>query len=151
MIETGVAARDRPPVPRRTCHVRRRGGRRGTPRQPFTEPHAAEVHDRFRWDDRIGIPALLACPGVAGAWTFSLPTLQKHPTLAGLGAGNREFASGSVRIRLPYLDADPAEVTRSVVTLEQDLAGGGAGAPAPTVGETLFDGPLRTIIPWQDR
>lgn len=108
------------------------------------------MHDLFRWDDRIGIPALLDCPGVAGAWTFSLHKLQKHPTLSQLGAGNREFAPGSVRIRLLYLDADPAEVTRSVVALERDMATGGAGPARPAVGETLFDGPLRTIIPWRD-
>src|SRR5690606_13873737 len=23
----------------------------------FTEPHAADVHEQFRWDDRVGIPA----------------------------------------------------------------------------------------------
>lgn len=115
----------------------------------FADPHGADVHEQFRWDDRIGIPALLECPGVAGAWTFSLHSMQKHPSLP-LGAGNREFAPGAVRIRMLYLDADPAEVTRAVLELEQDLDSRGAGGPRPAVGETLFDGPLRTIIPWQD-
>lgn len=114
----------------------------------FGDSHTAEVHESFGWEDRVGIPALLECPGVAGAWTFSLLSLQKHPTLPSLHDDRREFGPGSLRIRLLYLDADPAEAGRAVVAAERELAAKGSGCPV--VGETLFHGPLRSIIPFQD-
>jgi hypothetical protein len=113
----------------------------------FEDAHSPEVHDLFQWDDRVGIPALLECPGVAGAWTFSLLSLQKHPTLPGLHDERPEFGPGSLRIRLLYLDADPADTARAVADIEREPADG-SGRPA--VGRTLFHGPLRSIIPFQD-
>lgn len=114
----------------------------------FPDPHGADVHDRFRWEDRVGIPALLDCPGVAGAWTFSLSTLQRHPSLPGLHHAERDFGPGSLRIRLLYLDEDPVEVNDAVLGLEKEQDASGDGPP--TAGELLLHGPLRSIIPWQD-
>ncbi|AXK84244.1 hypothetical protein SAMN05421776_11135 [Nocardia farcinica] len=114
----------------------------------LADPHGTDAHEWFRWQDRVEIPALLSCPGVAGAWTFALHSLQKHPTLPRLSDDRREFGPGTLRIRLLYLDADPAEVTAALDDIDNDWAAAGHGPES--VGELLFHGPLRTIIPWQD-
>ncbi|MFI9411268.1 hypothetical protein [Nocardia gamkensis] len=115
----------------------------------FREPHSTETHDQFHWQDTVGIPGLLDCPGVAGAWTFSLHTQQNHPTLP-LGGTAEEYASGSLRIRLLYLDADPVVATHAIAERETEWEATGFSAPHPTAEEVLMTGPLRTIVPWQD-
>ncbi|MEV5835430.1 hypothetical protein [Nocardia sp. NPDC052112] len=115
----------------------------------YPRSHDAATHEQFRWQDEVRIPNLLTCPGVAGAWTFSLHRLQNHPTLP-LGGGTRDYPPGSLRIRLLYLDADPIEVTEHITATETQWDAAGSGAPCPAAEELLLSGPLRTIIPWQD-
>lgn len=112
------------------------------------EHRGAAAHDQFAWLDRVRIPDLLGVDGVAGAWTFSLHSLQRHPTLAfNEPAG---YQPGELRIRLLYLDGDPVEVTKAIEEQEKVWEAEGRAAPRPEAEETLLSTPLRTIIPWQD-
>ncbi|NKY54360.1 hypothetical protein [Nocardia vermiculata] len=115
----------------------------------LADPHSAQVHEQFRWQDQVRIPDLLTCPGVAGAWTFALHTMQQHPTLP-FDQTRREYASGSLRIRLLYLDGDPTTVTAEIAEREQQWDEAGRGAPYPEAEQTLLAGPVHTIVPWQD-
>ncbi|MGV9661927.1 hypothetical protein ACWDUL_01925 [Nocardia niigatensis] len=115
----------------------------------FAEPHGARTHDHYGWYDRVRLPALVDSPGVAGAWTFALHSLQKHP--APPLDGTAEYLPGSIRIRLLYLDADPAEVTRELAAREKEWDAAGFGSPCPEVETTLLAGPVRTIDPWENR
>lgn len=114
----------------------------------LTEPHGAAAHEQFRWYDRVRIPDLLDCPGVAGAWTFSLHSVQRHPTLRFHTA--EDLAPGALRIRLLYLDGDPVETARAVQERERGCDARGRGAPAPEAEQVLLSTPVQTIIPWQD-
>ncbi|MFI7524060.1 hypothetical protein [Nocardia salmonicida] len=113
------------------------------------DPHGAEAHEQFSWQDRVGIPDLLRCRGVAGAWTFALHTMPKRSTLP-LGDSDREYRQGSVRIRLLYLDADPAVVSRELAEREKGWDAAGFDPPHPAEEQTMLAGPLRTIVPWVD-
>jgi NAD(P)-dependent dehydrogenase (short-subunit alcohol dehydrogenase family) len=57
---------------------------------------------------------------------------------------------GSVRIRLLYLDSDPAEVTRELADRKREWDAAGFGPPCPDAETILPAGPLRTIDPWED-
>lgn len=108
----------------------------------YAEPHAPGTHDSFAWEDRTLMPALLDLPGVAGAWTFVFDHHQNHGGLP-LATGDDD-APGSLRVRLLYLDDEPLATTERVRARTAELL------PADAAGETVFDSPLRTIIPWQD-
>lgn len=110
-------------------------------------PHSAETHEQFRWQDRVRLPDLLGCDGVAGAWTFSLLESQRHPTLP---IDSAEDRPGALRIRLLYLDDDPAAVAHDIAERTREWDAAGRGAPHPDAEQVLFSGPLKTIIPWQD-
>jgi hypothetical protein len=100
------------------------------------EPRAAEAERLFDWYDRVHIPAVLACDGVAGAWTFaSESTFESALDLAGV------VSPPSTRILLVYLDGDPLAVADELRT----------GVPHETtaVERVVFRGPLRTIVPWE--
>ncbi|MBF6245551.1 hypothetical protein IU471_18455 [Nocardia elegans] len=115
----------------------------------LADPHSVQSHEQFRWQDRVRIPDLLECSGVAGAWTFALHTVQKHPTLP-LGESRREYSPGSLRIRLLYLDGDPDVVSREIADKERQWDESGRGAPCPEAEELMFSAPVHTIVPWQD-
>lgn len=115
----------------------------------LAEPHSAHAHEQYRWEDTVRIPDLLECPGVAGAWTFSFRETQHHADLPLTEQATRR-ASASLRIRLLYLDDDPAKVTREIIERESAWDANGRGAPCPEASRTLLSCPLRTIVPWQD-
>jgi hypothetical protein len=100
------------------------------------EPRSGAAEKLFGWYDREHIPALLACDGVAGAWTFA-----SEDTFASALDLSGEAAPPSVRVVLTYLDDDPIAVTRAVGALD--------GPPDPSVETTLFSGALRAITPWE--
>ncbi|WP_344415694.1 hypothetical protein [Pseudonocardia ailaonensis] len=112
------------------------------------EPHGATAHEQFRWLDTVRIPDLLDCPGVAGAWTFSLIETQRHTSLPLDSVP--DHPRGSLRITLLYLDDDPEQVTREIGKRIAAQDADGRGAPAPQAEQVLLSTPLRTIIPWQD-
>ncbi|MFB2600390.1 hypothetical protein ACEXQE_21565 [Herbiconiux sp. P17] len=111
--------------------------------ESFAEPHSPAAHERFAWEDRELMPRLLQLDGVAGAWTFSFSHPQRHSTLP--LDGDATDAPGSMRLRLVYLDGDPLEVSPAVAELSEarDAAADGA--------RVEFSGPVKAIIPWQDR
>lgn len=106
----------------------------------FAEPHSAETHAAHQREDRELIPALLDVDGVAGAWTFSYSHPQRHTSLPFDETPTE--AAGSLRIRLVYLEDDPAEVTPRLREVEGQIPGG--------AGEVVLSAPVKTIIPWQD-
>lgn len=105
----------------------------------FDDAHGADVHEAHQREDRELIPALLEVEGVAGAWTFSFSHPQRHPSLP-FDESEAE-PGGSQRIRLVYLEDDPAEVTPLLRTVEDAF---------PQVGERVLSAPVKTITPWQD-
>ncbi|GAB3125408.1 hypothetical protein [Glaciibacter psychrotolerans] len=112
----------------------------------YPEAHGAETHRCFGWEDARLIPALVAVPGVAGAWTFSFSHSQQHTTLP--FDGSRTEQPGGLRIRLLYLDGDPVETGEAIRRVENETA---AHPDAPQeAGDVLFSSSMRTIIPWQD-
>ncbi|QFU92488.1 hypothetical protein [Amycolatopsis sp. YIM 10] len=109
------------------------------------DPHGIEAEQAFRWHDTVGMPGLLALPGVAGGWTFSFQRAQRHPVSP--HDGGPDLSPGSLRLRLLFLDEDPVRIEPEIRGLEAKWAEEGASGAAE---ELLLSGPLRTIIPWQD-
>jgi hypothetical protein len=107
------------------------------------EPHGDGAEAAWRWHDRVGTPALLETPGVAGVYLFSgiSTTLDRGwretegSTTFDAGAGE----PGQIRVRVCFLDCDPLDL------------GPAPGAPRPSEVEkaeqVLFEGPLETIVP----
>ena len=114
----------------------------------FAEPVGPDAHLQYRWYDRVRIPDLLEIPGVTGAWTFASSETQSRPGTVALTAP--EDAPGSLRVRLLYLDGDPAEVTREIRLREKVWADAGRGSEHAAAEEVLFSAPTRTIVPYQD-
>ncbi|WP_313358009.1 hypothetical protein [Microbacterium sp.] len=106
----------------------------------FEDPHGAEAHEAHRREDREVVPALLEVNGVAGVWTFSYSHPQRHSSLP--FDQSLDGTPGSHRIRLVYLEDDPAAVSGELRAVESGIPGG--------AGEILFSAPVSTITPWQD-
>lgn len=106
----------------------------------FADPHGAEAHDAHRHEDRYLIPALLEVEGVAGIWTFSYSHPQRHSSLPFDETATEP--PGSQRIRLVYLEDDPAVVAPKLREVEERMGG--------SAGERVLSAPVKTIIPWQD-
>ncbi|WP_193597067.1 hypothetical protein [Microbacterium sp. YJN-G] len=106
----------------------------------FDEPHSAQTHEAHRIEDADVIPALLGQDGVAGAWTFSFSHPQQHTSLP---LESRAAAPGSIRIRLVYLEDDPAVLAPELERIAHETGGDPAG-------RRVLSAPLSTIIPWQD-
>jgi hypothetical protein len=104
-------------------------------------PETPEAVSLFRRYDREWLPALLECPGVAGGWTFSYAAA---PGGFGAAGASDPVASGSLVIRLLYLEGDPLAAARAIRETRA-----GWLAEANEVEEVLFAAPLRTITPWQ--
>ncbi|WP_345187776.1 hypothetical protein [Microbacterium panaciterrae] len=106
----------------------------------FDDPHASEAHEAHRYEDQTLIPALLEVDGVAGAWTFSYSHPQRHSSLP--FDESPADQPGSIRIRLVYLEDDPAVVAPKLRAVQEQ-------AP-PVAGQLVLSAPVSTIIPWQD-
>lgn len=114
----------------------------------LVDHHGPEAHDHHAWEDRVRIPDLLGLDGVAGAWTFSFQSTQRHPTMVFSDA--EDYAVGELRVRLLYLDGDPVDVAGAIAESERRWDAEGRGAPAPSAEQRLLCSPVRTILPWQD-
>lgn len=114
----------------------------------FAEPHGSDAHLQYRWYDRVRIPDLLDVPGVAGAWTFAVTDVLRDPP--GSGVENPDFGPGELRMRVLWLDEDPAAVAREVRLREKVWADAGRGSEHANAEEILFSAPIRTIVPFQD-
>jgi hypothetical protein len=97
------------------------------------EPVAADVDGWLRWLHTDHYPAVLATPGVAGAWMYgSSGSWQLRPATQ----GDPQYTT------VVYLDDDPLATTRALESLLADRWDSGAVRP-------LFAGPLRTMIEWE--
>ncbi|WP_194420680.1 hypothetical protein [Microbacterium abyssi] len=107
----------------------------------FDDAHGEATHAAHEREDRKVIPALLDVEGVAGAWTFSYSHPQRHSSLP--FDETPIDLPGSLRVRLVYLEEDPAAVTPALLEAERSVAGGSEGT-------LVLSAPAKTIIPWQD-
>jgi hypothetical protein len=113
----------------------------------FDEPHGFDAHARFAWEDRTLMPALSNIEGVAGGWLFAFSHAQKHATLP--LEGSADVAPGGLRMRLLYLDGDPAIASSSIASAERQLESEERPL-VPSSSKVLFQSTFTTIIPWQD-
>ena len=100
----------------------------------IADPHRGATEEVYRWYDRVGIPQLVACESVAGAWTF-------YSEWTTFGAKEDRGSPAKHRITLVFLDGD----TDSFVSERASLP---AGPDTSAVETVLLDSPLRPIEPW---
>ena len=108
----------------------------------FTLSHFAAkdsaAHDIFAWYDRVRIPDLLTCHGVAGAWTF---------------VSEDVYAMGSTaapkRITMLYLDEDPIAVLDAIQAKETAWRAAGRSRDTSGAEDIRYATPYRTIVPWE--
>lgn len=97
------------------------------------EPAGDGVAPWLQWLHTEHYPAVLAAPGVAGAWMYrDTTTWDLHPA----AKGDPQFTT------VVYLDDDPLAATRVLRPLVEERWRSGAVRP-------LFAGPLRTMIQWE--
>lgn len=109
------------------------------------DPYGVDAERAYWWQDTVRMPELLTIPGVAGGWTFSFLSTQRHATV--LGEGGADFQPGSLRMTLLYLDGDPIQAEHAIRRKERAWTD---GDDANAAEEVLLSTPLRTIVPWQD-
>lgn len=100
------------------------------------EPHASVTERLWSWYDRVRIPALLTCDGVAGAWTF-------YSEWSTLGDGSPD-QKGRFRVTLVYLDQAPDVWLAD----RRRRSAGWEGFDTPGAETILLDSPLEPIVPW---
>lgn len=101
------------------------------------DPLGSEAHLRYRREDRETLPMLLAVPGVAGAWTF---TLRESPVSLWNPSGEDTYKPHDLRLRVLYLDDDPVTVAARIDETE-------GGAEVDGKAEVLFAAPLASCAP----
>ena len=106
------------------------------------DPHGAATHDVYSWYDRVHIPDLLTCTGVAGAWTF-------YSEWTTLLPDEERRTPGGIRVTLLYLDGDPAEFRTDRAAREKEWEAAGRLLDTSGVEERLLDTTLQAIAPWE--
>ena len=97
------------------------------------EPVGPDVDGWLHWLHTDHYPAVLATPGVAGAWMYgSSNTWRLHPATQ----GDPQYTT------VLYLDGDPLATTSALTGLVDERWQSGAVRP-------VFAGPLRTMIEWE--
>jgi hypothetical protein len=97
------------------------------------EPVGADVDAWLQWLHTDHYPAVVATPGVAGAWMYgSTNTWNLHPSTQ----GDPQYTT------VIYLDDDPLATTKALAPVVEDRWRSDAVRP-------LFAGPLRTMIQWE--
>ena len=97
------------------------------------EPTGDDNASWLQWLHTDHFPALLATPGVAGAWMYGTTnTWNLHPATQG----------GPQYTTVIYLDDDPLAATQALTPVVEERWRSGAVRP-------LFAGPLRTMIEWE--
>ena len=117
------------------------------------EPHSTATEEVLAWYDRVHIPDVVACPGVAGAWTFSSTSTTLDPGWEAV-SGSTTFdqksgQGGHLRAAVIFLDDDPLVVTERLIARRNDWGRDGRTKDTSAVEEKLFAGPLRAITPWE--
>jgi hypothetical protein len=102
-----------------------------------------EGQDLLAWYDRVHIPDLLTCKGVAGAWTFTADPAFAPP------AASMTWSRGR-RVHLYFLDGDPLEFVSDMRSRVPGWRAAGRWHDnTRSMCKDLYLGPLRAIIPWQ--
>lgn len=109
--------------------------------QRVEDPRSSAAERAFAWLDRVHLPDLVDCPGVAGAWTFT----SQWCTLEGEGRP----ATRGLRVQLLFLDEDPTEVLPGIDARRPAWERGGRLHDLDGVLDELLATPLRPITPWQ--
>ncbi len=108
-------------------------------------PGGKAAEKTFAWYDRVRIPDLLLCRGAAGVWTLVSPS--SHAGLPRLGESDARRTK--LRVQLVYLDEDPLEFRSDLQAKEHIWRGSGRHRDTSDVEDVLFEGPLRSITPWE--
>jgi hypothetical protein len=100
-----------------------------------------EASERLaRWYDRVRVPDILECRGVAGAWTF----VSEDSYPARRSPGGSAGGSG-IRVHVYFLDQDPLLFAEDLLARQKTWE-----LPEEIEAETpLFTSVLRTIVPWE--
>jgi hypothetical protein len=106
------------------------------------EPHASATEKMWSWYDRVRIPDLVSCDGVAGAWTF----YNEWSTLA---PKEEQREAGRIRITLLYLDEAPAVFLADRARLDARSQETGRHMDTSGIETVLFESPLEPIEPWK--
>ena len=97
------------------------------------EPAGDDVASWLQWLHADHYPAVLATPGVAGAWMYGTTNTWKlHPATQ----GDPQYTT------VIYLDDEPLSATKALAPLVEERWRSEAVRP-------LFAGPLRTMIDWE--
>jgi len=97
------------------------------------EPAGDDVAAWLQWLHTEHFPAVLATPGVAGAWMYGTTnTWNLHPATQ----GDLQYTT------VIYLDDDPLTTTKVLAPMVEERWATGAVRPQ-------FAGPLRTMIQWE--
>ena len=110
---------------------------------------AGETHEAFAWYDRVRIPDLLDCRGVAGAWTFVGEDVYAQSPGASSQGASRQGTPPATRITLLYLDEDPLQVLDDIRAKEASWRAAGRSRDNSAVEDVRFGSPYRTIVPWE--
>jgi len=102
--------------------------------------HGASAEAAFRWYDEIRIPDLLSCGGAAGAWSMASAALFRP---------DRDLSVPALRLVLLWLDEDPVAFASASKARAVEWRENGRMPNTSDVEEVLFEGPLRTIVPWE--
>ncbi|WP_326498553.1 hypothetical protein [Mycobacterium sp. Aquia_216] len=98
------------------------------------EPTDGRSNEWLQWLHAEHVPALLATPGTAGAWTFGSST--------GWSQVPRGWRADHQYITVVYLDGDPLSTTAALAPLVEERWRSQAVRP-------VYAGPLRTMIHWE--
>jgi hypothetical protein len=112
------------------------------------DPRSPRAHRYLGHRDRVAIPRLLRCRGVAGAYAFSSlsttidPSWRPVPGSVTFDASGSD--AGSLRAELLFLDADPLDTLAE----RQDAERVGADPDDEEAVRVLFSTALYPIQPW---
>ncbi|HEY2563299.1 MAG TPA: hypothetical protein VGI44_06275 [Acidimicrobiales bacterium] len=97
-----------------------------------------------RWYDRVHIPDMLSCRGVAGAWTFV-----SENAYPGRHGNTTASAGPTLRVHVYFLDEDPLTFAEDLFQHQSQWQAAGR-LPDEVDAETpIFQSLLRTIVPWE--
>ncbi len=118
-----------------------------------TDATAQAMH---QWFDRVRIPDMLSCRGVAGAWSFaSADVFASVRAEAGMPQwkfadnASRTGAPQTLRLQLYFLDEDPLDFVADLRAREAEWQRAGRSRDTSDVEEVVFAGPFRRILPWE--
>jgi hypothetical protein len=116
--------------------------------QILRDADPSQVHELLAWEDQVRIPALLDCPGVAGAMAHLSDPAHAAPfsTSAGIETLNDR---ANLRLHVFYLDGDPLEVLAEFARRTPQWQAHDQVRDTGAVLTPLYASPLETITPWQ--